>query len=370
MTDVPKSATCSATDMIAPGGTIGILGGGQLGRMIALAAAKLGYKCHIYCPEENSPAFQVANAYTVAAYDDETRLALFAKAVDVVTYEFENVPAQTAKIVAQYAPLRPGARALEVSQDRLSEKTFLNQHHITTAPFAPFATLDELRSAVQKIGKPAVAKTRRMGYDGKGQALIKNRENIDDVMDVTKGADAILEGFVTFDREISAIVARAKSGDVAAFPIAENVHTNHILATTTVPANVKTIVEAKAKIMATKIANALDYIGVLTVEMFISDATGTVTVNELAPRVHNSGHWTIEGAETSQFEQHVRAICGLPLGPTDALGTITMKNLLGSDILDFEKYFNDPKVHYHHYGKKHPRKGRKMGHVTWVETAK
>ena len=351
---------------ITPEGTIGILGGGQLGRMIALAAAKFGYRIHIYCPDTHSPAFHVADQVTVAAYDDEEALMAFAQSVDVVTYEFENIPAATAKIIEAIKPLRPGRKALEISQDRLSEKEFLNKAGATTAPYQAFDTREELEAAFAVIGRPAVAKTRRFGYDGKGQVMVKSKRDFDAVMDITKGGPAILEGFVTFDREISVIVARSVSADVAAFPVAENVHTNHVLDVTTVPANINEMIEAKAKVLATRIANELEYIGVLAVEMFVNDAKGEITVNEIAPRVHNSGHWTIEGAQTSQFEQHIRAICDLPLGPTSARGKVVMKNLLGKDILDFEKYLSDPTAAYHHYGKHDPRDGRKMGHVTWV----
>jgi 5-(carboxyamino)imidazole ribonucleotide synthase len=351
---------------IHPGGTIGILGGGQLGRMIAQAASQLGYHCHIYCPDERSPAFQVAEKFTVAAYEDEAALLKFFGSVDVVTYEFENVPAETAALAEKHKLLRPGAKALAVTQDRLTEKDFLNESGVKTAPYKAFKTAEEFEAAFAEIGRPAVAKTRRFGYDGKGQVMVKSKRDAEAVLDVTKGAEAILEGFVNFDREISVVVARSASGDVAAFPVGENVHTNHILDTTVVPANINEVVEAKAKVMATRVANALEYVGVMAVEMFVSDAKGEIVVNEIAPRVHNSGHWTIEGAQTSQFEQHVRAICDLPLGPTDALGQVRMKNLLGEDILDYEQYLADPKAAYHHYGKHDPRPGRKMGHVTWV----
>ena len=352
---------------IDPGSTIGILGGGQLGRMIALAAARLGYHCHIFCPDERSPAFQVTNQITVADYGDEKALAAFLETVDVVTYEFENIPIETVEFVAREKLLRPGARALEISQDRLNEKEFLNTSGVKTAPYCAFESHEELEAAFAKIGRPAVAKTRRFGYDGKGQAIVKSRRDFDDVLAVTKGAPAILEGFVNFDREISVVVARSASGDVAAFPVGENVHTNHILDTTNVPAQIGAAVEAKAKVIATRVANALEYVGVMAVEMFVSDNDGKITVNEIAPRVHNSGHWTIEGALTSQFEQHVRAICDLPLGRPEAVGQVTMKNLLGEEILDFEKYLEDPTAYYHHYGKQEPREGRKMGHVTWVK---
>ncbi len=352
---------------VNPGGTIGILGGGQLGRMLALAAANLGYRCHIYCPEENSPAFQVADQTTVASYTNEEALTDFARAVDVATYEFENVPAQTADIVSKNTLLRPGARALMVSQDRLVEKEFLADSGVKTAPYQAFHSAAELKEAFKSIGRPSVAKTRRFGYDGKGQQLVKSSKDLDKVLSVTNSTPAILEGFVNFDREISVIVARSASGDVAAYPVSENVHTNHILDITTVPAKVSDMVEAKAKVIAAKVANALEYVGVMTVEMFVSDAKGQIIVNEIAPRVHNSGHWTMDGATTSQFEQHIRAICDLPLGATNARGIIRMKNLLGDDILDNEQYLADPKASFHHYGKSDPRPGRKMGHVTWVD---
>lgn len=356
----------SMTDIIHPGSTIGILGGGQLGRMLAMAASKLGYKTHIYCPEEDSPAFQIASSHTVAEYLDEGALKEFASQVDVVTYEFENVPARTAHILAQAKMLRPVWKALAVSQDRLSEKDFLNEHGIETAPYQAFQGEEELRAALSVVGKPAVAKTRRFGYDGKGQAVIRSSADIPSAMKIIGEQEAILEGFIAFDREISAIVTRSESGDVAAFPVSENVHTNHILDETTIPAVVTPTVSAKAQVMATKVANALEYIGVVTIEMFVSDQSGKVLVNEIAPRVHNSGHWTIEGAKTSQFEQHIRAICGLPLGDPAAIGSVRMKNLLGEDILKMPELLADSGAHVHHYGKVEPRMGRKMGHVTWV----
>lgn len=351
---------------INPGGTIGILGGGQLGRMLALAAAQLGYRCHVFCPEDNSPAFQVADKHTVASYTNEDALVSFARSIDVATYEFENVPSKTASTVAEHTLLRPGARALTVTQDRLTEKEFLKSAGVQTAPFEAFHTADELEAAFKVIGRPSVAKTRRFGYDGKGQKMVKSPKDIEQVLDVTQNTPAILEGFVPFDREISVIVARSASGDVAAYPVGENVHTNHILDTTTVPAEVSDRVEAKAKVLATKVANALDYVGVMGVEMFVIDSTGEIIVNEIAPRVHNSGHWTMDGARTSQFEQHIRAICDLPLGDTLALGRVKMKNLLGEDILDVDPYLDDATASFHHYGKNDPRPGRKMGHVTWV----
>lgn len=353
---------------VEPGSTIGILGGGQLGRMLALSATQLGYKVHIFCPDEGSPAFEVSSRNFIADYGNEKVLTEFAQSVDVATYEFENVPGNTADLVAKHTLLRPGARALKVTQDRLAEKDFLNEAGAKTAPYKAFHTADELAAAVKEIGRPCVAKTRRFGYDGKGQVLIKTPRDIASVLEVTGGTPAILEGFIQFDREISVIVARSASGDVAAFPVGENVHKKHILYTTDVPAKIPEVIEAKAKVIAARVANALEYVGVMGVEMFVSDASNDIIVNEIAPRVHNSGHWTMDGAVTSQFEQHIRAICDLPLGPTEALGKVRMQNLLGPEILDHQRYFEDPKAHYHHYGKREPREGRKMGHVTWVET--
>lgn len=355
-------------EIIEPGSTIGILGGGQLARMLTIAAAPLGYKCHIYCPEERSPAFQVADAYTIAAYDDEDALAKFASEVAVVTYEFENVPAATAEFIAKLKPLRPAALPLAISQDRLTEKTFLEEHGIATAPFAPFQTEAELKAAVKKVGLPAIAKTRRGGYDGKGQSILHSQMDIADAFAEMKGVPAILEGFIDFDIEVSAIVARGADNRIAAYPIAENKHTNHVLDETTVPANISEKLAATAHVMAAKLANALDYVGILALELFVVEKTNEVLVNEIAPRVHNSGHWSIEGARTSQFEQHIRAVCGLPLGDAQNLGNVRMKNLFGDDIHKIEEWLSDPRAHYHHYGKHEARKGRKMGHVTWVDS--
>jgi 5-(carboxyamino)imidazole ribonucleotide synthase len=334
--------------------------------MLAMAAAQLGYHVHIFCPEENSPAFEVAHTHTVADYSNEEALLAFSQSVDVATYEFENVPAQAAELVEKNTLLRPGSRALKTTQDRLTEKQFLNDAGVITAPYQAFHTEEELQAAYKVIGRPAVAKTRRFGYDGKGQLMIRSSKDVNQVLEVTGNMPSILEGFVQFDREISVVVARSASGDVAAFPVGENVHTNHILDTTVVPAQVSDMVEAKAKVMAAKIANSLEYVGVMAIEMFVNDQKSEIIVNEIAPRVHNSGHWTMDGAATCQFEQHIRAICDLPLGPTDAFGRVKMKNLLGRDILDSEQYLSDPKASFHHYGKKDPRQGRKMGHVTWV----
>ncbi|MFL1874319.1 5-(carboxyamino)imidazole ribonucleotide synthase [Hansschlegelia beijingensis] len=356
--------------ILAPGDTIGILGGGQLGRMIALAAAPLGLKTHIYAPDPKSPAFDVATERTVAAYEDEAALALFADSVDVVTYEFENVPAATAQLVAQYRPLFPDARALATTQDRLLEKTFVRDLGIPTPAFAPVDDRASMAAAVGAIGRPAVLKTRRFGYDGKGQVLVREGLGLDAALAMMNGQPAILEAFVHFRAEVSVIAARGRDGTFAAYDVVENRHENHVLRTSEAPADVKPETTASAVAIARKIAEALDYVGVLGVELFLVDgpAGERVVVNEIAPRVHNSGHWTIEGALTSQFEQHVRAIAGWPLGATDTRGRVTMTNLLGAEANDWRALLAEPGAALHLYGKSEPAPGRKMGHVTRVKS--
>ena len=358
------------TRILAPGDTIGILGGGQLGRMIALAAAPLGLKTHIYAPDPKSPAFDVATERTVAAYEDEAALALFADSVDVVTYEFENVPAATAQLVAQHRPLYPDARALATTQDRLLEKTFVRDLGIPTPAFAAVDDRASMAAAVGAIGRPAVLKTRRFGYDGKGQVLVREGLGLDAALAMMNGQPAILEAFVHFRAEVSVIAARGRDGTFAAFDVVENRHENHVLRTSEAPADVKPETTASAVAIARKIAEALDYVGVLGVELFLVDgpAGERVVVNEIAPRVHNSGHWTIEGALTSQFEQHVRAIAGWPLGATDTRGRVTMTNLLGAEVNDWRALLAEPGAALHLYGKSEPAPGRKMGHVTRVKS--
>lgn len=351
---------------LKPGSTIGILGGGQLGRMLSLAAAPLGYKCKIYCPDDNSPAFQVSDSYIIAPYEDKKALMDFADSVDVITYEFENIPVETANEIATHTSLYPSAKALEISQDRLTEKNFLNSINATTAPYAIIETEKDLAEAVENIGLPAILKTRRFGYDGKGQVAIKHTKDIPDAFNALKGAPAILEGFIDFTREISVVVARSKTGEVRCYPTCENIHRNHILDETLVPAHISESLQAKAENTAQKIAGELGYVGVMAVEMFVTnDETGLI-VNEFAPRVHNSGHWTQDGAITSQFEQHIRAIAGLPLGATDLLGKVRMKNLVGTTDAEAQAHLKDASAHLHLYGKSETRAGRKMGHVTWV----
>ena len=357
---------------IRPGATLGILGGGQLGRMLAAAAARLGLRSHVFCPDADCPAADVAAARTVAAYEDEDALARFADAVDAVTYEFENVPAASAAFLSARTCLRPNARALETAQDRLAEKRFLAGLGIPTAPFRPVGSEAELAAALAELGAPAILKTRRFGYDGKGQVRIAEGDRPGEAFAHLGGAPAILEGVVPFSCEISVVAARGVDGAFAAYEPCLNEHEGGILAVTRLPAPLPEGVAALATEAARAVADALDYVGVLTVEMFVAvgpEGQPGVVVNEIAPRVHNSGHWTIEGAETSQFEQHVRAVCGWPLGPTDRLGAIEMRNLLGDAIASFPQLLADPGAHPHHYGKGRPRPGRKMGHVTYVRRA-
>jgi 5-(carboxyamino)imidazole ribonucleotide synthase len=357
-------------EALAPGATVGILGGGQLGRMLALAAAQLGLKTHILCPDPHSPAFDVAARHTVAPYEDEDALRGFAAAVDVVTYEFENVPARTAEIIAELRPLRPGSRALSTAQDRLLEKSFAAQLGIPTAPFRAVESEAELGRALDEFGGPTILKTRRFGYDGKGQVRIEPGDGPEDAWAQLGGAPAILEGFVPFSREISIVAARSQDGSFAAYEPCWNEHRTGILATTRIPAGLSDSTAAAATSAARGIAEALDYVGVIAVEMFVIGEGGgaTIAVNEIAPRVHNSGHWTIEGADTSQFEQHIRAICGWPLGPTASHGRIEMRNLIGSEIEEWPEILGAAGAHLHHYGKSKARPGRKMGHVTTVRS--
>ena len=330
-----------------------------------MAAARLGLKCHIYAPEADSPAFDVAARQTIAAYEDEAALAAFARDVAVVTYEFENVPAATAAHLTKLRPVFPDARALETAQDRLTEKSFLRGLGIATAPFAAVDDPQGLTQALKTIGRPAILKTRRMGYDGKGQELIRADSDTGAIFRGMGGQPLILEGFVPFEREVSVIAARRQGGEFRAYDICENIHENHILAQTLVPARLDTATLQKAENLARRICAALNYVGVIGVEMF-ADASGGLTVNELAPRVHNSGHWTLDGAVTSQFEQHIRAICGWPLGSTRRHGKIDMRNLIGAAALDWPALAGQEGTALHLYGKGEARPGRKMGHVTRV----
>jgi 5-(carboxyamino)imidazole ribonucleotide synthase len=350
---------------LPPGSTIGILGSGQLGRMLALAAARLGLRCHVYS-DVPGPAFDVCCGHTVAPYDDQAALTAFAQAISVATYEFENIPVATVEFLDGLVPVRPGAKALACAQDRISEKTLARELGAETAPFAAVDGRAGLDAALDVIGVPAVLKTRRFGYDGKGQAKIRSRADADAAFSEMRGQPAILEGFVTFDREVSVIAARALDGTFRAFEVTENEHRDHILHRSLAPARISPQAATDALETARRIASALDYVGVFAIEFFAVTAGGRehVYVNEMAPRVHNSGHWTIDGAETSQFEQHIRAIAGWPLGVTrlKAPGA-EMINLIGDDILAWEKIAAEPGAFLHHYGKPEVRPGRKMGHV-------
>jgi 5-(carboxyamino)imidazole ribonucleotide synthase len=355
-----------ANEALPPGSTIGILGGGQLGRMLTLAAARLGLKCHVYSPDPDSPAFAVAAARTVAPYDDAAALAAFARSVEIVTYEFENVDVVAVERLARLVPVRPGVEALAVSQDRLTEKRFLERLNIATAAFAPADDLPSLEAAFGIVGLPAVLKTRRFGYDGKGQAVIRTPAQAGAALAGLGGTAAILESFVPFAREVSVIAARGADGKVAAYDPAENVHRDGILRTSTVPARIAPETAAAATRITGAVLEALAYVGVIGVEFFVvgEGAGERLVVNEMAPRVHNSGHWTIEGALTSQFEQHIRAVAGWPLGPTTRVAEIEMLNLIGEDANAWPALAADPTARLHLYGKRDARSGRKMGHVT------
>lgn len=352
---------------LAPGAVIGILGGGQLGRMSALAAARLGYRCHIYCPEPGAPAALVSDLATVAAYDDKAALTRFAAAVDVVTFEFENIPFATVEVLGPLVALRPNAEVLRICQDRLLEKDFCNRLDIPTARYAKVDCFDDLPLAVADIGRPCVLKTARLGYDGKGQALIEAGTDLDEAWSAMVGhgssAQGIVEAFVDFALEISVIVARAADGTMRSFVPVENKHRNHILDRTLVPARIATDVAGRAEAFARVLAEGLDLIGLLAVEMFVNKE-GEVLVNELAPRPHNSGHWTIDACVTSQFEQFIRAVAGLPLGATERHSDAEMKNLIGDEIDRWHEILSDPAAKLHLYGKAEARPGRKMGHVT------
>jgi 5-(carboxyamino)imidazole ribonucleotide synthase len=355
---------------LKPGDTIGILGGGQLGRMLAMAAARLGLRCQVFSPDPESPAFDVVLNAACAEFADVEALELFANDVDVITYEFENVPSAAAMILAARRPLLPNRKILETTQDRLAEKDFVKRLGIGTADYADVSSPATLRAAISRIGLPAVIKTRRFGYDGKGQALIRKGDNIDRIWADLGTKSAILEAFVPFDREISVIAARSVSGEVECFDVTENEHRDHILKISRAPAAIPDALAKQAREVAEKIANALDYVGVLAVEMFVlvDDSGARILVNEIAPRVHNSGHWTLDGASISQFEQHIRAIAGWPLGKPVRHGPVTMTNLIGDEILEYEQWLTVPGATVHLYGKGPPRPGRKMGHVTLLET--
>lgn len=351
-----------AVKALAPGSTIGILGGGQLGRMLSHAAARLGYRCHILCPEKDCPAAQVSAVATVADYDDRHALAAFAEQVDVVTLEFENIPVETVRLLSERVDVRPGAKVLEVAQDRLFEKRAVQSIGAKPAPFEPVDSLPALEQAVRNIGLPAVLKTRRLGYDGKGQAMLRNIGDVAPAWDRVGGGDCILEGFVDFALEVSVIVARDRNGATACYVPVENRHRDGILDRTIAPADIAAETARETTEIAVRLASDLDVVGLLAVEMFVTP-DGDVLVNEMAPRVHNSGHWTMEACIADQFEQQIRAVAGLPLGLPDRHANAVMENLIGDEAGKWHEILAEPGAALHLYGKAEARPGRKMGHV-------
>ena len=366
--DRPNPAARPPADhaVILPGATLGVLGGGQLGRMFAQAAQRLGYRAHVFCQDPGAPAAQVCRDITVAALDDGPALEAFADAVEVCTLEFENIPAAAAARVAARVPLRPGPEVLRTVQHRLREKHFLAAHDLPVTPFADIRSLDDLRAGVEQLGAPCVLKTAASGYDGKGQIKISLDTDPAAAWDAVGGAPCVLEAWVAFEAECSIVAARGPAGDIRAFPLFHNEHANHILDVTTCPAPFGDHVSAEATALAERVLRAFDYEGLICVEFFLR-ATGELVINEIAPRPHNSGHLTIEAARTSQFEQQVRAVCGLPLGDTGLPRPAAMANLLGDrwrPVPAWEAALREADCSLHLYGKPEARPGRKMGHLT------
>ena len=353
-------------EVLPPGSVIGILGGGQLGRMLSVAAARLGYRTHIYEPADMPPAADVAHRVTRGAYDDADALRSFAQCVAVVTYEFENVPAEALDVIEPLCPIRPGRRALATSQDRLAEKTFLAGIGLGTAAFAPVSTVADLGPALAQTGMPAILKTRRLGYDGKGQSRIARAGDAETAFAAAGGTPAIVEAWVDFSHEVSVIAARGLDGRIAAYDPGENLHEGGILRRTTVPARLSRAQATDAVLFAGRILNALDYVGVIGVELFVTPHG--LVVNEFAPRVHNSGHWTQTGCLVDQFEQHIRAIAGWPLGDGGRHADVEMENLIGDDVLRIAEIAREAAA-IHLYGKREVRPGRKMGHVNRITGA-
>ncbi|HEX5931373.1 MAG TPA: 5-(carboxyamino)imidazole ribonucleotide synthase [Methyloceanibacter sp.] len=350
---------------LPPGSTIGILGGGQLGRMLAVAAARLGLKTHIYADETDAPAFDVAAAQSVGSYADADAIARFAKSVDVVTCEFENVPAAALEAAAAAVPVFPQAKSFAIAQDRLAEKDFVTGLGIAVAPYAPVGSREDLVSGLARVGLPALLKTRRLGYDGKGQVPIRTGQDASAAFASLGAVPALVEGIVPFEREISVIVVRGQRGEMQFYDPVENTHQGGILATSRAPARIAPALSVEARTIAGKIVEALSHVGVICVEMFArSGGRPELRVNEFAPRVHNSGHWTLDACITSQFENHVRAISGWPLGETARHSNALMTNLIGADIEKWRELAAEPDTAVHLYGKAQAREGRKMGHVT------
>jgi len=343
---------------------IGILGGGQLGRMLAVAAARLGFRTHIYEPGANPPAADVAHAVTMAGYDDHAALRTFAATVDVITYEFENIPTAALDVLEALRPIRPGRMALATSQDRLLEKAFLTGLGIACAPYAAVGSLADLQAAIGTIGVPSILKTTRLGYDGKGQVRLRVPEDAEAAWAAMQGAPAVLEGFINFTHEVSVIAARGLDGSVACYDPGQNVHRDGILHTTTLPAKLTANQRTDAVLMAAKVLNALEYVGVLGLELFVTPQG--LIANEIAPRVHNSGHWTQNGCAVDQFEQHIRAVMGWPLGDGSRHSDVVMENLIGNDMLRVPAIARENGAALHLYGKAEARAGRKMGHVNRI----
>jgi 5-(carboxyamino)imidazole ribonucleotide synthase len=350
---------------LPPGSTIGILGGGQLGRMLSLAASRLGFRTHIFCPDPEGPAFQVTDRQTIAAYGDEAALAAFADSVDIVTYEFENVPAETASLLLSRVPVAPNPSVLETTQDRYREKSFIRSLGFPIADFEPVSSVEDIQGAARRLGYPCVLKTRRLGYDGKGQSIISHASEAAAAWSLIGGSQSILEPHVRFAREISLIAGRGRDRTFRSFDIPENYHENGILRTSTVPARIGVKTAEAARLMTQAIAQAFSYVGVLAVEMFVlgNGADEQLLINEIAPRVHNSGHWTQDACQVSQFELHIRAIAGWSLPVPNRHSDVEMVNLLGPEALDYQKLAALPDAVLHLYGKSDARPGRKMGHV-------
>jgi 5-(carboxyamino)imidazole ribonucleotide synthase len=351
--------------MLETGAVIGILGGGQLGRMLAVAASRLGLRAHVFDPDPAAPAGHVADRITTAGYDDIAALAAFAESVDVITYEFENIPTSALDALEAVRPIHPNRRALATSQERMAEKDFLNGIGLQTAPYAEVTGLADLEAAIARIGVPAILKTARLGYDGKGQARIMTAGDAPAAWAGMQGANCVLEGFIAFSHEVSVIAARGQDGAVSCYDPGENAHRDGILHTTTVPARLSPGQRTDAVLIAARILNALEYVGVMGVELFVTPAG--LIVNEIAPRVHNSGHWTQNGCAVDQFEQHIRAVAGWPLGDGSRHSDVVMENLIGADADRVPELSRERNSAIHLYGKAEARPGRKMGHVNRVK---